>query len=350
MDKWTEERLQQLVADREEESDNLEFKSSKLFPGDDDTSETINKKIQDLTQKLTIEVVAFANTRGGRIVVGIEEEHVGKRAIANKLDDGINPARYSKDWILQKLRDSITPALPGIDVQDVPLVQSLGRVAYVITVPQGVTAYQAADLVYYQRSGRSCLGLRDNLIRALMYRSRLPRAEVSFTFEKARLAWRELQKEKLSQLRQNPSLVEFQQRAESGTLTDDELNNVRITMPVRDEFTGTLRLVNTGDVNLKDFRLHISLELPTEFNAKESHWYAPPGPDFKLFPAEECILDDKVEIRGHYSHRSDEEALRQWEECPSKLRWKLYLDDAPPQKGEIDLRNMAINLIKGLDT
>lgn len=73
----------------------------------------------------------------------------------------------------QLLEGNVSPYLPGIRLFRVPLTgPRVGRVAIVIDIPQGSTAYQAADRRYYGRSEYESVPLPDHEIRMRMMRGR----------------------------------------------------------------------------------------------------------------------------------------------------------------------------------
>ena len=125
------------------ESARLEFKSSDLF------KKGKAKVIEDLTR----EVSAFANSEGGVIVIGMRERREGETRVADDLDDGAAISEVPPEWLQQTVEANLSPYLPGIRFLPIKLSGPReARVAYVITVPKGTTAYQAKDKLYYGRS------------------------------------------------------------------------------------------------------------------------------------------------------------------------------------------------------
>ncbi len=161
----TEEDLQRLIG--QYESIRLEFKSSRLFEQRDDR----------VVKQLTEVVSAFANTEGGVIVIGMSE---GKKSRANEIDDGVDPGVVSPDWLEQVIASNISPPIPGLTVRPISLSgPKAGRVAFVVTVPKGTTAYQARhSLCYYGRTEFAAVPLHDNVIRLLMTRRQVAHAVV----------------------------------------------------------------------------------------------------------------------------------------------------------------------------
>lgn len=152
---WAEEHVSALQ-DREE-TVRLEFKSGKLL-----------ESTERLKEKLARTVSAFANTEGGELVLGVGEKKVGKRRLAGAIDGC--PADFDTHRLQQMAEEGISPALAGMRVRRVQISGRHDRVIFVIQVPQGHTAYQASDRLYYGRSECETKPLADNQIRVLMLR------------------------------------------------------------------------------------------------------------------------------------------------------------------------------------
>ncbi len=162
---WTEEDLIQLIG--QPESLTLEFKESKLLaPG------------KNFTKALSQDISAFANAEGGTIVIGIKEKRSRPR-IALELDEGLDPNHISVEQLQKIVETSIRPQLPGICCHAVLLSgEREERVAYVISVPKGSTAYQAGNCVYYTRNEFTSMPMPDHLVRLLMLRGSRAKAEL----------------------------------------------------------------------------------------------------------------------------------------------------------------------------
>jgi predicted HTH transcriptional regulator len=136
---WTEADLKELIG--QPESIRREFKSGRLLDSNQE-----GKWVEQLSK----EVSAFANTEGGELFLGVEEDKKSKPRVATALDGvlaGIPPERLQ-----QLVEGNVSPYLPGIRVNRVQLPERQGRVVLIIRIPQGSTAYQANDGRYYGRS------------------------------------------------------------------------------------------------------------------------------------------------------------------------------------------------------
>lgn len=162
----SEEDLQALIG--QYESIRLDFKASAL----------LNQPTDRVVKQLTEDVSAFANTEGGVIVIGVRESKSGKRSVAAEVDEGVDPDQMSPERLEQLIASNLSPPVPGLAVRPIALAgDKAGRLAYVVSVPRGTTAYQARhSLLYYGRSEFAAVPLHDNVIRMLMNRGRYAHA------------------------------------------------------------------------------------------------------------------------------------------------------------------------------
>jgi predicted HTH transcriptional regulator len=115
----TKEDLQRLVEQEVQESLALDYKDSRSLDK--------NNKAKD---ELCKDVSAFANSAGGQIIYGIEED---KDGYPIKLDDGSD---VSREWIEQVIDSNVQPRLEGLVITPIPVGN--GRHAYVLTIPQAL--------------------------------------------------------------------------------------------------------------------------------------------------------------------------------------------------------------------
>ena len=325
------------------ESARLEFKSSDLFKKEKP------KVIEDLTR----EVSAFANSEGGVIVIGMRERKEGKTRVADDLDDGVAISEVPPEWLQQTVEANLSPYLPGIRFSAVRLSGAReGRVAYVIGVPKGATAYQAKDKLYYGRSEYQVQALPDHEIRLRMSRPRTAQARLEILrcklvssaeqklkdWKTAATAWRKKQPEW-------DSLPQHEQVAR--TLAEAPERPAPVT-----DFALSLQVRNTGEITLRDFLLSLSFEVFQEgrvvgqlvesegvlvssdhscAGTQQRYRFASlvedqlpeaPAPP-KLFPGDTVRFPPKdlpIRVTQGCSLSS----------TPFKMRWTLYLDDAPP--------------------
>jgi len=163
--RWNLAALQALLG--ESETTRLEFKSAKIMAK------------QDWLKQVTKEVSAFANTEGGDVIIGVEEQRQGKERLASALV-GIELNPYS---VRDRIIGNVRPLLLGITAYAVDLPESPDRHVIVVTVPKGNTAYQASDLLYYGRFDESSRPLQDNHVRLLMAQGRTASINVRVKIE-----------------------------------------------------------------------------------------------------------------------------------------------------------------------
>lgn len=153
MQTLTIDDLRSLLAVEAREDVHLEFKRSAIL---------IERKANDLSK----EICAFANSDGGRIIVGIEE---GKTGIALSFDTGTPPTLRAGEWIDQVVSSHIQPALHGVAVDT---VDHNGNIIYIINVPRSNRApHQAQDKRYYKRFGSLSVPMEDYEISDVRSRS-----------------------------------------------------------------------------------------------------------------------------------------------------------------------------------
>jgi len=238
--KWTEADLEALLG--QPESIRREFKSGRLVEENPES-----KWILALSE----EVSALANTEGGELFVGIEEDRKTRPRVALALD-GV-PASLAPERLQQLIEGNVSPYLPGIRVQRVRLSKFSDKVVFIIQVPQGNTAYQAKDGRYYGRSEYEAKFLPDHEVRLRMSRGRTTRGLVSLRILKV-----ELSAEKEEKLR---SQYKAQYEHLLKTKPDESLeahgNNERITNSVVEGFAMVLPKTKFCDFGWKagDFAL-----------------------------------------------------------------------------------------------
>src|SRR5258708_5284496 len=116
---WTEQYLLSLLG--QPESGRLEFKSGKALAKRED-------KDRFMRDQLSPAVSAFANSEGGIIVIGMDEDRGTKPRVASQLDGiaiGPGNAIESAEQFQQLLDSCISPFLPGLAVRRVPLSSPL---------------------------------------------------------------------------------------------------------------------------------------------------------------------------------------------------------------------------------
>jgi hypothetical protein len=159
---WQEEDLLDLIRNRHEENIELDYKRADALDSTDGKKTQISK-----------DVSAFANSIGGTILYGMEEDPTEPH-FATAVSP-IDPRTYSKEWIEQVINSRIQPRISGILINPIELGHTApGKFAYAVVVPESTTAHQASDKRYYKRFNFLSVPMEDYEIRQAMNRVSRP--------------------------------------------------------------------------------------------------------------------------------------------------------------------------------
>jgi len=163
----TRQDLEKLIADGAVEGTTLEFKDSRSLA-------------RDKTIDLCINVSALANSAGGQIIFGINENK--KTGGPIEVDQGVVDRTITRDWIGQILNSNIQPRLTAYSIDPVDLHN--GQLGFIISVPQSLTGpHQAPDKRYYKRFALEVRAMEDYEVRDVMARATSPYLLPSLTFD-----------------------------------------------------------------------------------------------------------------------------------------------------------------------
>jgi Putative DNA-binding domain len=156
--------LQRLVSDQIRESLTLDYKASAALGRSDKQRDELCK-----------DVTAFANSAGGQLVIGVEEN----KHVPSRVDEGAEPT-ITKEWVEQVIDSRIQPRIEGLTITPIQLAKGLG---FVITVPQAKSRapHQAADKKYYKRQNFQCVPMEDYEIRDTLRRATTPELFVALS-------------------------------------------------------------------------------------------------------------------------------------------------------------------------
>ena len=326
---WVEADLIEYVGVHE--SLRLDFKQSVLMNEPD-------SKIAEIVSK---EISAFANTEGGVIIIGIKERREGKGRVADGLDDGVDPNRMSAEQFQQLVEGNVSPYVRGIRFHRVKLsAERVGRIAIVIDIPPGTTAYQAKDKRYYGRSEYESVPLADHDIRMLMMRGKAVSAAVGITKCSIRTN-AQIWQQRLEQY-ENRKLLEEQRLLPLSQATKEVEKPAK---PTFDEWMFQLTITNTGETTIRDFLLVAQVETHLRLHSfgrsierVEKFRFQVGGlkggqvfPEAKIFPGETEDFPStpwtlEVPVGSDLDTVPD-------------IAWTIYLDDSPPSFGVISLRD-----------
>lgn len=167
MDKYDLEYLQNLIANKIEESLHLDYKASGALAKQD-------KKISEISK----DVSAMANSDGGIIIYGISEDE--KNEHLPKEIQPIKRKEFPKEWLEQIIHGNIQPRLNGVNI--FPISISDEEVVYIVHIPKSDTAHQASDKRYYKRFNFLATQMHDYEIRDIFNRAKNPQIELEFTY------------------------------------------------------------------------------------------------------------------------------------------------------------------------
>jgi Putative DNA-binding domain len=161
--------FQKMVDSQIEETLTLEYKASPALTRE-------SKNIDELCK----DVSSMANSAGGQIIYGIEEDKKTHKPSA--VDDGITDEKITREWIVQILNSRIQPRIDGVRVQRIPLGDT--GAGFVLTVPATISGpHQAPDKKYYKRLELHSVPMEDYEIRDVISRSTSPHLEPVLTFD-----------------------------------------------------------------------------------------------------------------------------------------------------------------------
>jgi hypothetical protein len=172
---WTEEKLNQYITDKVEESSHLDYKASgSLDLSGGQKSQTTKKN------EIAKDVSAFANSDGGTIIYGISEFQEGTTHLPEKIEP-IDRAAVSKETLERIISTRISPTIQDIKITPVPIGDEMdNKVVYVVEIPKGNTAHQSSDKRYYRRYNFESIMMEDWEIKDIINRQTKGMIKVHF--------------------------------------------------------------------------------------------------------------------------------------------------------------------------
>ncbi|MBR1216208.1 ATP-binding protein [Bradyrhizobium sp. JYMT SZCCT0180] len=168
--------IQKLVADGIEEGLNLDYKASPALARHD---KQINEMCKDVS--------AFANSAGGQLIYGVEEDKATRKPTEN--DPGVTDLKITREWIEQILNSRVQPRISNI--RTAQLDNQRGGSIFVVTVPASQTGpHQAPDKRYYKRFDLRSVAMEDYEIKDVMRRATTPNLQIRLGFTDRKLSVR----------------------------------------------------------------------------------------------------------------------------------------------------------------
>jgi len=163
---WTEDDILAIVRENQPENLTLDYKAAGSLAKTDGKKTEISK-----------DVSAMANSAGGTLVYGIDEQKAQGGPL--KLNP-IDPKAISPEWLEQIIDANIQRRIPGLRVTPVQIAGA-GQVVYVVSVPQSNLApHMAVDHRYYKRLGTTTAAMEEYEVRDVSRRSESPDLIVTF--------------------------------------------------------------------------------------------------------------------------------------------------------------------------
>lgn len=158
------EDITALIDNEAEESVHLDFKAAGALSKDDKKKTEIAK-----------DVSAFANSDGGIIVYGIEEQE--HKACALSYIDGNT---YTKEWLEQVIQDNIQRRIEGLEIFPIRENGDITKSIYIVKIPRSSnTPHMSADKCYYKRNNFRSVKMEEYEVRDLFYREATPNLTIN---------------------------------------------------------------------------------------------------------------------------------------------------------------------------
>lgn len=179
LDSITADDIENFCMRNPTESAQLEFKGG--VPDDSHNPSpwtSVNTRLSKFAkQRLLKEIVALANSYGGLLILGIDEDDEGRASSVSPVPACSRLEKTIEDVI----RDSVDPQINGIEMRTVPFPEGSDEGVLIIRIPQSrFRPHRSnADKEIYARIGKSsvALSMRDVRERVLDSRSGLERVE-----------------------------------------------------------------------------------------------------------------------------------------------------------------------------
>ncbi len=296
---WTESELQSLIDNRVPEAVGLEYKRLNSLGKADKKRTEISKDIS-----------AMANSDGGVVIYGIKTySEEGKKHIPQDFDEEISCTQVSIEWLEQIASSNIQPSIDGLRFHHIELkAKPTDGFVYVVYVPKGARAHQAADKRYHGRIERTTTALEDYQIRDINNRLNHPVLTPHFTLS---------------------------------------------TINKRDDYTEynfEVYIENTGAVRARDWQLELGIPNQIEYKlpgTKDVILLERKGRTSKIrinlgASAQIIFPQDKQGIYVGHNWRIHKFSFNDLADG-GVISWKIFADDSPARCGETQFRSIELD-------
>lgn len=160
----TEQDILELISNQIEESIHLDFKR-----GDG----LINNR--DCKKELAKDVSAFANSDGGIIIYGIEENnHIASSIVA------VDGNSITKEWLEQVINTNINRRISDIIITPIRMQGNIASTVYVVNIPRSLDSpHMTSEKRFYKRFNFESVPMEEYEIRDLYNRANFVNLEIS---------------------------------------------------------------------------------------------------------------------------------------------------------------------------
>lgn len=153
--KYTKEDIQYLIDFGIEESIHLDYKAAGALANTDVKKKEISK-----------DIAAFANSDGGIIVYGLEEQ--GHKPVTFSYIDG---RIITKEWLEQVINSTINQKIKNVEIFPIRNNGNIAESIYVVRIPRSDNApHMSSDKCYYKRYNFQSVKMEEYEVRDLFHR------------------------------------------------------------------------------------------------------------------------------------------------------------------------------------
>ncbi|MFA4934568.1 MAG: ATP-binding protein [Candidatus Methanoperedens sp.] len=146
-------------------------------------NDLINKKIEESLKldykreldehnnEIAKDISAFANTKGGRIIYGIEQERDGTPKSKNWID-----SKDAKERIENVILSHIQPEIKGYDIYSIENPDNRSQAIFVVEIPESLDSPHMANHRYYIRRNLKSEPMEDLEVKNAIFRKGLRKA------------------------------------------------------------------------------------------------------------------------------------------------------------------------------